>query len=186
MCIPFYITCYQNDTLFYRYLILEHSEPYVLQDLCITTIYCKSDTRHLAKKQKNRATKKEKVTMVCLPNIKKLFFMFYKLMFRNFMFLNFMFCNLMFHNHMFYKLMLCNLVSFFDYSISVSSKSKSERLESYCKGLMRNRFMQKPQKIRLVAMSLLADSTVCCTERTAIYTYITVDETTIQVPLFFM
>jgi hypothetical protein len=39
-------------------------------------------------------------------------------------------------------------------NISANSKPKSEQLEMKCKGPMPNRFMQKPQKIRLVAMSL--------------------------------
>jgi hypothetical protein len=39
-------------------------------------------------------------------------------------------------------------------NISVNSKPKLERLETQCKGPMPYRFMQKPQKIRLIAMSL--------------------------------
>ncbi len=39
-------------------------------------------------------------------------------------------------------------------NISTNTKPKSERLKRECKGLMRNGFLQKPQKIRLIAMSL--------------------------------
>jgi hypothetical protein len=39
-------------------------------------------------------------------------------------------------------------------NISVNSKHKSERLERLSKGLIRNQFLQKPQKIRLISMSL--------------------------------
>ena len=39
-------------------------------------------------------------------------------------------------------------------NISANSKPKAERLERQCKGSMRTQFLQKPQKIRLIAMSL--------------------------------
>jgi hypothetical protein len=39
-------------------------------------------------------------------------------------------------------------------NIFANSKPKSERLERKCKGCMRIQFMQKPQKIRLITMSL--------------------------------
>ncbi len=39
-------------------------------------------------------------------------------------------------------------------NIFANSKRKSEQLEMQCKGLMRNRFLQKPREIRLIAMSL--------------------------------
>jgi hypothetical protein len=42
--------------------------------------------------------------------------------------------------------------SFFDYEYL--RESESERLEMWCKASMPNRFMQKPQKIRLVVMSI--------------------------------
>jgi hypothetical protein len=42
---------------------------------------------------------------------------------------------------------------FFITNISMNLKHKSERLERLSKGLMRNQFLQKPQKIRLISMS---------------------------------
>ncbi len=44
--------------------------------------------------------------------------------------------------------------SFFDYEYLREFKVKIERLVRKWKGLMRNQFLQKPQKIRLIAMSL--------------------------------
>jgi hypothetical protein len=39
-------------------------------------------------------------------------------------------------------------------NISANSKPKAERLERYCKLTMGTQYLQKPQKIRLIAMSL--------------------------------
>jgi hypothetical protein len=44
--------------------------------------------------------------------------------------------------------------SFFIINISATLKPNLEQLERKCKGLMQNRFLQKPQKIRLIVMSL--------------------------------